>query len=486
MSAESRYPRGGGSDDSDGDLVMRSEQIRLADDVLARAVRAGRKTLWPVLATVLIGTGTSIWGWLKYKDEALLYFKWIFLVLLTGWGMLAIIGIFMWRELVTKRRTHHASIVLRICLIFGGWFTGYCIAACILVAVWKCQGHFDDGKANTLGWALLIIQALLGLACLVNFVFYVELYGRKLKGIHPQATDLSQLQSVRRRVSDTSRKVGNRLSHLPRKTPSSARHSSRSSKQTSRARKGDDEDSGYNHDSDFYASSTDGKSTTGTENASLSQRYLSPSSQVYDYHVRQPAPTLQPPAGSLPPSCRGAMSTSGVPIQAGLQTAPPTTSRALSTSLQGKLPANYSPGPWVASSYKPSSTTQVIVRSGTQVQSNLFDSRTNRYVPPATSNWGPDTSPMYRSSNPTNPTRQAPANMPGWSSSSSKPPVPAFTRTSAYQNSPGAQTRSSSTPPATFTASHLAPRGSVGTGGGQTPHTNKNPDALVPMPECRR
>ncbi|BGP36906.1 hypothetical protein JCM10449v2_000808 [Rhodotorula kratochvilovae] len=411
-SAAASHAQDASKDAWDGDPEMRHEANQAARDDLTRAIYAGKKSIWPVfMATVLVGIGTSVWGLLKYKSEDKVYFRWIFTVVLVGWTILAGIEGFMLNELMTERRTHHPSIVLRICFAFGGWFTGYCAAACVLVGMWMYQGHFDDGKTHTLGWGLLIIQALLCAACVVGFVCYIVLYGRKLKKIPMQADDVSKIRSVRRQLSDKSRTVRRRMSDRSskrsRRTSGAltlVRQSSTRSGSSAAPKDGGYGDDGYGKDSGYGKHDDYGKTggydsdcatTSGSEDTLLSKHDdAPPSTPPPDYHARarQPAPSTVSRQASTASSYANApwssnptyttpTTASGLPIPPMLQAGPSPSSRAYS--------------PPASPTYHTSSTIPVVMRSGSQVTRAAFDPHSNRYVSSSTSTVRPASTSSY-------------------------------------------------------------------------------------------
>ncbi|GAA5854595.1 hypothetical protein JCM9279_005704 [Rhodotorula babjevae] len=224
----------GSDDDSAGSIVMRTSANKAALKDMERAVFAGKKAIWPLFfATLVVGVGTSVWGLLKEKGDL----RNVFIIVLIGWGVLAGIEGFMLNELSTVRRSHHPIIVLRLCFIFGGWFTGYLISSCVLIGVWKYQDRFAG--SHTLAWALLIIQGLLCAAVIVAFVLYVQLYSRKIKKLQLRATLVtpgkteqiaSAVGSMRRKVSRLSRRSTKSSAPSSRRAKDGAVPSRRSSR----------------------------------------------------------------------------------------------------------------------------------------------------------------------------------------------------------------------------------------------------------------
>ncbi|TNY19279.1 hypothetical protein DMC30DRAFT_418047 [Rhodotorula diobovata] len=391
-------------DDSDGSIVMRTGANKAATKEMERAVFAGKKAIWPLFfATLLVGVGTSVWGLLKETGDL----HSVFIVVLIGWGVLVGIEGGMLHELSTVRRSHHPKIVLRICFIFGGWFTGYMAGSCVLIGVWMWQGRLDG--SHKLAFGLLIVQALLCIGVVVAFVFYIMLYGRKLRTIQIQSKlkTPGTAKQISAAVGDVKRKVS-QLSQRSKRSSVPSRRSSASTRvgrtsSTASKRSGastlvpsdssTDSDSGggsykkgatatkaggKGYDDD--GGSTDGASTSGSEDTLL------PQSQ-YNTQARSKAPKPSRPASTASVSqYSSSAARTGPPPSSSAR--PPPSMRVGSPTFSS--PDSRAPPMPVTRSSSTRVTIPVIVRNGSQTTSASFDPLTSRYVAYSTS---PDTGP---------------------------------------------------------------------------------------------
>ncbi|KPV78599.1 uncharacterized protein RHOBADRAFT_21316 [Rhodotorula graminis WP1] len=401
----------GGSDGgSDASIVMRTGANKAALKDLERAVFAGKKAIWPLFfATLVVGVGTSVWGLLKGEGRL------VFIIVLIGWGVLFGIEGFMLNELSTVRRSHHPMIVLRLCFTFGGWFSGYLIATCVLIGIWMYKGRFEG--SHKLAWALLVIQGLLCAAVIVAFVLYVQLYSRKIKQLQMQATLVtpgatqhiaSAVGSMRRKVSRLSQRSHTSSSRRAKDGSTPSRRSSRgstlvgSASVRSKASKrsssqapsdsGTDTDDGYSDAARGEArrragsgkgggeSGNDGYSSgAGSTTASDDDTLLG----AHDQHgaqARAPTSTVSRSASAASASSYSSSRahddpTTSSDIPASLRIGSPTSSP---TSSRPTSPV-YRPTSAASSSTRPG-TIPVLVRGRSGTTSALFDPVTSRYV----------------------------------------------------------------------------------------------------------
>ncbi|GAA5890353.1 hypothetical protein JCM8208_002789 [Rhodotorula glutinis] len=526
---------------SDASIVMRTGANKAALKDLERAVFAGKKAIWPLFfATLVVGVGTSVWGLLKEKGDL----RNVFIVILIGWGVLFGIEGFMLNELSTVRRSHHPMIVLRLCFIFGGWFTGYLVATCVLIGIWMYKGRFEG--SHKLAWALLIIQGLLCAAVIVAFVLYVQLYSRKIKKLQMQATLVtpgttqqlaSAVGSMRRKVSRLSQRSNKSSSSSRRDKDGSApsRRSSRASTLVgtrsvrSKASKpsssqvpsdsGTDTGDGYSDDGRGKAGKGGGSgkggedgysSGAGSTTASDDDTLLGAHDQRSSYgaQARAPSSTLSRSASAASASSYsssrahdGPTTSSGAPIPASLLIGSPASSPSNSRPTS---PVYRSTSTASSASTRPG-TIPVLVR-GLSGTTRPASTSMNPYLARAPSS---STSPYPYQRQSTSAYSAAPPSTSYIAYSPSSSPAPPdrassspYTRSSTQSRSPGASTRpppSSSAPPpstsryslppsypvgrsaSTATARSAYPASAAG-GAGRAQLAVTNPDALPYMP----
>lgn len=308
-----------------------------------------------------------------------------------------------------------------------GWFTGYMAGSCVLIGVWMWQGRLDG--SHKLAFGLLIVrlcalaarpratltpessqvQALLCIGVVVAFVFYIMLYGRKLRTIQIQSKlkTPGTAKQISAAVGDVKRKVS-QLSQRSKRSSAPSRRSSASTRvgrtsSTASKRSGastlvpsdssTDSDSGggsykkgatatkaggKGYDDD--GGSTDGASTSGSEDTLL------PQSQ-YNTQARSKAPKPSRPASTASASqYSSSAARTGPPPSSSAR--PPPSMRVGSPTFSS--PDSRAPPMPVTRSSSTRVTIPVIVRNGSQTTSASFDPLTSRYVAYSTS---PDTGP---------------------------------------------------------------------------------------------